>query len=192
MREAQRRNAAAKESMSKWTNVIAVLQVFFSITIAIINFALSGAVVHYLLYAGFFTASLGLIVQFMSFCYFIPRALCGQGAGGFLERVFAILSAIGWMTMMYFTFTLLTIDVNEQRQKWETNFLIYCSTGVVVIILAGIRFFLCPSGDSCGGSRGCCGSDSRGGDSESLLGRKNKNDDDDDDEDDEEEQNSWF
>jgi cellulose synthase/poly-beta-1,6-N-acetylglucosamine synthase-like glycosyltransferase len=192
MREAQRRNAAAKESMSKWTNVIAVLQVFFSITIAIINFALSGAVVHYLLYAGFFTASLGLIVQFMSFCYFIPRALCGQGAGSFLERVFAILSAIGWMTMMYFTFTLLTIDVNDQRQKWDTNFLIYCSTGVVVIILAGIRFFLCPSGDSCGGSRGCCGSDSRGGDSESLLGRKNKNDDDDDDEDDEEEENSWF
>ena len=128
-----------------------------------------------------------MIVQVLSFCYFIPRALCGHGAGSFIERVFALLSATGWLTMMYFTFTLMTVDVNDQRQLWDRNFLIYCSTGVVVIILSGIRFFLCPSGDSCGGSRGCCSSESREGDSQSLLGKLNNSDEDEDDD-----ENSWF
>jgi cellulose synthase/poly-beta-1,6-N-acetylglucosamine synthase-like glycosyltransferase len=187
MREAQRRNAAAKESMSQWVNVIAVMQVFLSLSIAVINFALSGAVVHYLLYAGFFTASLGLIVQIMSFIYFTQRALCGYGAGNLLERVFALLSTFGWIIMMYFTATLLFIDVNDQRQTWDLNFLIYCSTGVGVIVLAGVRFFLCPSReDSSEQIYGCCSNNSRQGASKSLLSERNDEDEDD------EEEDAWF
>ena len=138
-REEARRNAAQREQHWSTTNALAILQVALSLTIAVANAVLNSRVQHYLLYVGFATASAGLFVQVCSFAYFVPRALCGRGAGSCGERGFALFNALCWAAA-FASVALMFMIEDRTSWQWQAAAASVVGAFAAAILAAGLRF----------------------------------------------------
>jgi chitin synthase len=188
-REEARRNAAQREQHWASTNALSVVQVLLSLSIAVVNAELNSRIAHYLLYVGFATAAAGLFVQVCSFSYFVPRALCGRGAGSVSERLFALFNALCWAVSLAAVVFLFLIE-DRTSSLWQSSAFAFCGAFVAAMLAASLRFSNPESdgagvyggggGDGDGGHGGASGG--KGAATRPDLGRLSNESDSDDDE----------
>jgi hypothetical protein len=138
-REEARSNAAQRELHWSTTNALAIMQVVLSLVTAVGNAVLNSRVQHYLLYVGFATASAGLFVQLCSFAYFVPRALCGRGAGSSSERSFALFNALCWAAAFGATVQMYLVD-DRSSWPWQAAAASFAGAFAAAMAAAVLRF----------------------------------------------------
>jgi hypothetical protein len=92
------RATEAQESSAHCTTVLSSAQVAVCLALAAINSGLR-EVSHYLLYFGLAIGGVGYIIMTLSFCYFVPRAVCGARSTC-VQRVNALVVFLGWCAIV--------------------------------------------------------------------------------------------
>ena len=92
------RATEAQESSAYCTTVLSALQVGLCLLLAALNSSLRG-ISHYLLYFGLAVGGVGYLIMLLSFCYFVPRAVCGARSTC-VQRVNALVVFAGWCAIV--------------------------------------------------------------------------------------------
>ena len=92
------RSTEAQENSSQCTTLLSTFQLLLCLLLAGVNSALR-SVSHYLLYFGVSLSAVGCIIMTLSFCYFVPRAVCG-GRSSWLQRLNGVVVFAGWLVIV--------------------------------------------------------------------------------------------
>ena len=92
---------------------------------------------HYLLFFGMAVSCVGYIIMFLSFCYFVPRAVCGARSTC-LQRVNALVVFTGWCAIVA---SLVFVSIPSLGLA-DLGGIVFVSTYAVLILLAIPHFFV--------------------------------------------------
>lgn len=84
---------------------------------------------HYLLYFGLTLSSIGYLIMGLSFCYFVPRAVCGSRSTA-CQRLNALAVFAGWIAIVLSVYLLAT------NVRGLATVGLFCFLGTYLVLMA--------------------------------------------------------